>query len=163
MADLDLLVRESDTGRCHACSGRSDFILSYASWKELVFEPTDRVAGAFGEYARNSLKVDLHWHIRERLPRRVVDLTARILPPQLQPGCNPYGRRADLMCHLLLHAAGEMVLRTLRLIQLQDIALLCRHMSAADWRAVLEQRGADGGLGWARRRSPWSIATPGSP
>jgi len=149
MADLDLLVRESDTEAMSGVLGTLGLHQSDASWKELVFEPTERVAGTFGEHARNSLKVDLHWHISERLPRRPVDLTARVLPPVLHPGCNTYGRRADLMCHLLLHAAGEMVLRTLRLIQLQDIALLCRHMSTADWSVVLEQRTADGGLGWA--------------
>jgi hypothetical protein len=44
------------------------------------------------------------------------------------------------MAHLLLHAAGGMAYRTLRLIQLHDLALVARRMAAADWRQLLEWR-----------------------
>jgi hypothetical protein len=40
------------------------------------------------------------------------------------------------MAHLLLHAGGGMAYRTLRLIQLQDIARLARQLTQQDWHAL---------------------------
>ena len=48
------------------------------------------------------------------------------------------------MTHLLLHAAGDMCGRGLRLVQLHDLALLARRMSGDDWDEVLSA----GHSGW---------------
>jgi hypothetical protein len=42
------------------------------------------------------------------------------------------------MAHLLLHAAGGMAYRTLRLVQLHDLVLLARRLRAADWQQLLD-------------------------
>jgi hypothetical protein len=44
------------------------------------------------------------------------------------------------MAHLLLHAAGGMAYRTLRLLQLHDIALLARRLEPQDWETLLRWR-----------------------
>ena len=53
------------------------------------------------------------------------------------------------MTHLLLHAAGAMAPRTLRLVHLNDIARLAALMTAADWEEVLGPRGHARGAWWA--------------
>jgi AcrR family transcriptional regulator len=63
---------------------------------------------------------------------------------------NPYPSKAALMTHLLLHAAGAMKLRALRLIHLNDIARLSANMTAADWQEVLD-------LGKAGREHWWAL------
>ncbi len=150
MADLDLLVREADTPAIMRVLGAAGFAPSHASWKEQVFAPLDAGnAGAFGEHADNPIKVDLHTRISERLPRQLVDISPLIMPGTLHDGLNHYTGRAALMTHLLLHAAGEMVFRTLRLIQLHDIGCLAARLSTDDWSQVLRQRAAPWGLWWA--------------
>jgi hypothetical protein len=53
------------------------------------------------------------------------------------------------MAHLLLHAAGAMASRTLRLLQLHDVALLSRRMTAADWAECLGSGAGVDGSWWA--------------
>jgi hypothetical protein len=69
----------------------------------------------------------------------------------LLPGLSAYPSRAALLLHLLLHAAGNMVTRALRLLQLHDIARLAARMSDADWDdlAAYAARTADRSLWWA--------------
>lgn len=150
MADIDLLVCEADAERMMRVLAGLGYRQTDASWKERVFELEGAPAsGAFGERALNAIKVDVHTRISERLPRRDVDISGLILPAPPRPGGNPYPSRAALMTHLLLHAAGEMVFRTLRLIQVHDIALLCGQLSSADWEEVLYAHGAQAPPWWA--------------
>ena len=150
MSDLDLLVREDGAPAMTRALMDVGLRPTHASWKEQVFEPESAPeAGKFGEHADNPLKVDLHTRIGERLPARLVDISPLIAPATLHHGRNPYASRVALMIHLLLHAAGEMVFRTLRLIQLHDIGLLSAQFSAEEWREVLRQQSAPWGLWWA--------------
>jgi hypothetical protein len=150
MADIDLLVRPADGAAMAQVLADLNFRETDKFWKERVFEVVGAArAGSFGESAGNTAKVDLHTHVEELLPRRGIDITALVLVPQLRPGLNPYPSRAALMSHLLLHAANEMLLRTLRLIQLHDLGLLCVQMSEADWEALLALRYGACGLWWA--------------
>jgi len=150
MADVDLLVREADAEPILQVLARLGYRQTDASWKERVFELEGAPpSGAFGERALNAIKIDVHARISERLPQRDVDISDLIQPLQPRPGGNPYPSRAALMSHLLLHAAGEMVFRTLRLIQLHDIALLCERLSSADWQEVLHGHEAPAALWWA--------------
>jgi hypothetical protein len=105
-----------------------------------------------GEHAANCLKVELHEHIREALPLESVAISERIFPQQPRAGLNPYPSRASLMTHLLLHAAGGMAFRSLRLVQLHDLALLSAQMTDQDWDEAL----CAGGTG----DSPWWALPP---
>jgi hypothetical protein len=102
---------------------------------------------SLGEHADNYLKIELHERISEPLPLRVADITSLIQPREPHAGLNPYPSKAAFMTHLLLHAAGAMKLRTLRLIHLNDIARLSANMTAADWDGVLNL-GKDGREHW---------------
>jgi hypothetical protein len=53
------------------------------------------------------------------------------------------------MSHLLLHAAGAMTDRSLRLLHLHDLALLSSQMTDEDWDGVLRQRATGDGHRWA--------------
>jgi hypothetical protein len=75
----------------------------------------------------------MHTRIREILPVRAVEISPLVMPAQPRPGLNVYPSTAALLLHVLLHAAGAMVLRELRLLHLSDIARLCAIMSGQDW------------------------------
>src|SRR5580700_1895102 len=134
MADIDLLVREEQSRRAVEVLVGLGFLETYRTWKHRVFEQRgDAVPVALGEHARNGIKLELHCRIGEVLPRRVVDLTEIVLPQSLHPGLNSYPSKAALLIHLLLHAAGALIARRLRLLQLHDIARLSAHMTDEDW------------------------------
>ena len=114
------------------------FRQSGESWKERVFTPIDASAAAdLGEHAANSLKIELHERICERLPLRLTDISEIVYPAEPRPGLNCYPSRGALMLHLLLHAAGSMAFQCLRILQLHDIALLARLMADADWNVII--------------------------
>jgi len=153
MADLDLFVSAADVKRTARILKAIGFHETTVTWKHRVFESDEvQPPATFGEHWRNGIKIDLHVQIREILPRHPVDLSDLILPSQPRSGLNPYRSRAALMAHLLLHAAGCITLRTLRLVQLHDMALLSTRMSPADW-AQLTSLGA-------RRRALWWAFSP---
>ena len=54
-----------------------------------------------------------------------------------------------MLVHLLLHAAGSMLVRTLRLIQLHDLALVAARMGEEDWARLLACRVDNRALWWA--------------
>jgi Uncharacterised nucleotidyltransferase len=148
MADLDLLVDAADVERMAGVLQAQDYHQTVVTWKHRVFEALEVPAPApFGEHAHNAIKIDLHVRVREILPLRPVDVA--LLPAQPRPGLNPYRSRAALMAHLLLHAAGAMTQRTLRLVQLHDLALLSAQMSSADWDELTGPIALDCGLWWA--------------
>src|SRR5580704_11192287 len=70
MADIDLLVREEQTAGCSELLAGMNFRETYQTWKHRVFSPhDDPAAGALGEHAGNAVKIELHCHLAEELPR----------------------------------------------------------------------------------------------
>jgi Uncharacterised nucleotidyltransferase len=137
MADVDLLVRPADVERSAGMLSSLGFRQTAETWKERVFTPVGNSAAAdLGEHASNSLKIELHERICERLPRYLTDVSELIFPAQPRPGLNNYRSNGSLMLHLLVHAAGAMAVQGLRILQLHDIALLSRRMTAADWNEI---------------------------
>jgi hypothetical protein len=152
MADIDLLVREEQSRGAIEVFVGLGFLETLRTWKHRVFEQSGHEAPvALGEHARNGIKLELHCRIAEVLPRRVVDVTPSVFSEPLHPGLNSYPSKAALLIHLLLHAAGALIARSLRLLQLHDIARLSTRMTDEDWEELLRRaaRTADGSLWWA--------------
>jgi Uncharacterised nucleotidyltransferase len=150
MADLDLLVRESDLAPAARLLAALEFRETVHYWKNWVFVPNDaRESGGLGEQPGNSVKIELHWRIREKLPAALTDISDLVFGLRPHPGLNAYASNAALLMHLVLHAAGSMASRTLRLLQLNDLARLAARMSGEDWHELLRQDCADCGLWWA--------------
>ncbi len=147
MADIDLLVRPADSASLGALLRSMNYELSSANWRESVYAPADgRDPAPIGEHAGNSVKIEVHERIGERLAWRITDVSSGIFPARPRAGLNPYDSKAALMRHLLLHAAGSMSRQSLRLLQLHDVALLASSMTPADWREF-EREGH--GMWWA--------------
>lgn len=150
MADIDLLVQRAGLERMAGILTSLGFTHSFANWKHQVFVMEgSRPPRAFGEHAENHLKVEVHWQIGEALPAFPRELTQRILPADAHPGLNRYASKAALLGHLLLHAAGCMAHRDLRLLHLHDIARLSEHMSDAEWDEFLRVSLYDESQWWA--------------
>ena len=150
MADVDLLVRAADKERTTRLLESLGFHEYFSSHRHTAFKRHDHAVNwALGEHAENGLKVELHEHIGEPLPLDTADVTEWIFPTKRRAGLNPYQSRAALMRHLLLHAAGSMANRALRLLQLHDLALLSARMTDRDWDEVLHQTTIDHGNRWA--------------
>jgi hypothetical protein len=150
MADLDLLVSPSDlepAARMLTSLGYHD---SGTTWKHRAFE-ADRTdpRTLLGEHADNPLKIDLHSKIAERLPLAECELTSLVFPRSASAGLNGYDSLSALLLHVLLHAAGSMVHRGLRLVQLVDIARLAERMTGADWAELVSYGRAERRLWWA--------------
>ena len=138
MADIDLLVPESDREAAHRLLAELRFELTEIAWKHETFEPKDRTTTAtLGESAANPMKIELHCRIREKLPQRLVDVSGQIFWTRPQAGLSYYPSRAAAMTHLLLHAGGAIASKTIRLLHLQDIARLSATMSESDWLEVV--------------------------
>jgi len=138
MADLDLLARPADAQQAHQMLYRLGFQMTYATSRHQTFEPLNaQVAAPFGESSGNALKIELHTHIGESLPLHSVDISTLILPARPHDGVNAYPSSAALMAHLLLHAAGAMAQRAVRLIHLHDIAKLSGRLGSRDWDELL--------------------------
>jgi Uncharacterised nucleotidyltransferase len=141
MADVDLLVRDADLERAAHLLRQIGYDEAPATWKHRVFMPREaRVAARFGEHTGNAIKIELHARVFERLPVDDVDITEHVWRPCPAPGVNAYPSIASLMMHMLLHASGDMAFRSLRMIQLHDIARLAARMSGDDWGAVTRDR-----------------------
>jgi hypothetical protein len=138
MADVDLLVAEADAGRARRLIESFGFHRELVTWKHDVFAPgSGGVAGALGEHATDPIKIELHSGIAEAFPMNVTSITRTVWPECPTPGLNPYPSRSALMAHVLLHAAGTTVFRSLRLLHLHDIARLSQRMTQADWNELL--------------------------
>lgn len=148
MADVDLLVRERNRPAAVRVLERAGHGLCCDVWKHGIYAPRDAadVVG-FAEHAGNPIKVDLHVRIRERLPFVEVEITPMLLDTPV-PGLSGYPSAGALMAHLLLHAAGNMAGRSLRLIHLHDIARLAARLEVDDWDVV------------AGLESPWWALPP---
>ena len=148
MADLDLLTMPQHSERAGEILKSLGLRESHRTFKHRVFEARDtRRTRSFGEDADNDMKVELHERICEPLPYRIVDISQQMCSLEALPGLNCYPSRAALIAHLLLHAAGGMAYRTLRLIQLHDIALLAPRLTTGDWQEL---------MGWR----PWWAGPP---
>jgi hypothetical protein len=145
MADLDLLTSPQHLVRASEILKTLGLHESLSTFKHRVFHASVTAkASSFGEHADNDLKVELHDRICEPLPRHLTDISERVWLHRALPGLNPYPSHAAFMAHLLLHTAGGMTYRAVRLIQLYDIALLARRLTATDWEQLMEWR-----LWWA--------------
>jgi Uncharacterised nucleotidyltransferase len=150
MADVDLLVRPADVEPTAALLMALGFRQSAETWKERIFTPIDDSGSAeFGEHAANSMKIELHDRICEKLPLYVTDISESIFPLRPTAGLNGYPSNASLMRHLLLHAAGSMAFQCLRILQLHDIALLAGRMGDADWHDITWSRQPHARMWWA--------------
>lgn len=148
MSDVDLLARPADLARADGLIRAHGYQLNAARPRHRAYEPPgygfDR---AFGEHEGNPTKIELHEAVRESLPVQQVDITPSLLPGTAVPGLNPYASNAALMRHLLLHTAGNLCSRSVRLIQLHDIVLLGARLDADDWRHALAPA-SDGRPAW---------------
>jgi hypothetical protein len=150
MADIDVLVRPRDVESAGRLLTSLGFRQTRETWKEREFAPVeDHIPGEFGENADNSVKIELHDRICERLPWRITDMSERIFPPHPQPGLQGYPSQAAMMIHLLLHAAGSMTIRALRLLHLHDLARVSSRMTERDWDEMLALGSRDGRMWWA--------------
>jgi hypothetical protein len=142
MADIDLLMDEDDIDAATRLMQETGYVQSFDHWRHRVFKPAAGSPPAvLGEHRDTPVNIELHTCIRERLPVSVIDITERIRPRNSEPGLNPYLSRNALLAHLLLHAAGNICGRSLRLMHLHDIALLARSMPPEEW-VFLWQGGA---------------------
>jgi hypothetical protein len=140
MADVDLLVQAGDTARTGQVLQSLGFSESFATWRHGVFVPkVCNLHKGLGEHTDNYLKIELHARIAEKLPLRITDVTDSVYPRTPHPGLNAYPSNAALMIHLLIHAAGSMAARSLRLVHLHDIALVSSRMAGSDWDELLKQ------------------------
>ncbi|QHG86829.1 MULTISPECIES: nucleotidyltransferase family protein [Xanthomonas] len=139
MADIDLLVAPDDAPAAAELLCALGYVNAFEQWKHQVFTPVggDAVAG-LGEHRDAPINIELHTRIQERLPVHSVDITAHIQPEHPQPGLNSYPSIGALMCHLLLHAAGGICHRSIRLMHLHDLALLATRMGPRDWEQLWE-------------------------
>lgn len=150
MADIDLLVRESDAAATIALLQELGYVESFVQWKHRVFKPAEGApVPGLGEHRDTPVNIELHTRIQERLPVSTVDITGRIHPRVPQAGLNDYPSTGALMSHLLLHAAGNICGRSLRLLHLHDISLLATRMVAADWDVL-----------WEAAEPPWWALPP---
>jgi hypothetical protein len=141
MADLDLLTSPQHAVPAGKILEGLGLRESLRTFRHRVFEPRDSTrARPFGEHAENAMKVELHERVCEALPHRLTDISHLVWPRDAVPGLNRYPSRAALMAHLLLHTAGGMAYRAVRVVQLHDIALFARRLAAQDWQKLLEWR-----------------------
>jgi hypothetical protein len=153
MADVDILVRPRDLECASGVIEGLGFQESLRFWKNREFSAGERGAHWLPqEPGEDPIKIDLHERVCEKLPARIVDISAFMFPDEPRPGLNRYASRASLIAHLVLHAAGAIVERSLRLIQLNDIALLATVAKDEDWAEVLR-------IGESRQ-APWWAFPP---
>jgi hypothetical protein len=149
MADVDLLARPDDLQRVAHLLQSIGFCQGDVTPRHSMFEPkVSHAPASLGECSANDVKIELHTLIREQLPLLEVDITDSVFPSDQPAGLRPYPSTAELMLHLILHAAGNMVIRTLRLVQLHDLGRLTARMSDVDWDGVLRLASGSGGNGW---------------
>jgi hypothetical protein len=155
MGDIDLLVRPEHATAVARVLEDCGHRAAFSTRRHQVFVPQvngDIAGDRLGESVDDPIKVEVHTKIAEHLPVAATDITSFLHPVSPRPGLNAYPGKASLMMHLLLHAAGNMRARALRLIQLHDIALLAPRLGTADWDQLLAARADD--------RDPWWALAP---
>jgi hypothetical protein len=152
MGDIDLLVRAPDTEANSRVLEGCGYSAAFSTRRHEVFQPLNikvLTTCRLGEHVDNPITIEVHTKIAERLPVIPVDITGLVLPGAAHAGLNAYPSAASLMMHLLLHAAGNIRARALRLIQLHDIALLAARFAANDWEELVGMRPDGHALWWA--------------
>jgi hypothetical protein len=149
MGDVDLLVRPGDVEPTARMLESLGFHETVPTWKHRIFLPRHMGHPAgLGEHVDNYLKIELHERLGEALPLLTEEVSRWVFPARPQPGLNRYPSKASLMTHLLLHAAGAMAFRALRLLHMHDLALLSAQMSENDWDELLMHSASDDGHWW---------------
>ncbi|WP_162250849.1 nucleotidyltransferase family protein [Pelomonas sp. Root1217] len=148
MSDVDLLAQPRDVDAADRLILAAGYEQGIAKHRHIAYEPLQQRADrAFGEHEDNPIKIELHEAVREPLPVHEVDITPGLLASTAPPGLNTYASPAMLMRHLLMHAAGNLCGRSVRLIQLHDIAALGARLNKADWAEALAPAN-DGRAAW---------------
>jgi hypothetical protein len=152
MGDIDLLIRNEDARATARLLDACGYVASSNFRRHQVFEPRNgKVATRvlLGEHIDSPLKVEVHTRISENLPVVATDITHCIFPNKIHAGINAYPSATSLMMHLLLHAAGNIRARALRLIQLHDIAALAARFNSDEWGDLFATRLNGRSLWWA--------------
>jgi hypothetical protein len=152
MGDIDLLIRNDDANATARLLEFCGYEVAFTSRRHQVFRPRMKnvpACGRLGEHVDNPLKIEVHTRIAEPLPVVPVDITQILFPRVAHGGLNAYPSIVSLMMHLLLHAAGNMRARALRLIQLHDIAQLAARFGPGDWEELLVAQSDGRRLWWA--------------
>lgn len=151
LADLDLLVDPDDVDVASRLMTSLGYVEILDIRRHKVFVARDARRGyvGFGEHIDNPVNIELHSRIAASLPVSEVDITSLVLPRRPLAGSNAYPSTTALMRHVLLNAAGDLMARGLRFIQLHDIARLAARMTAADWDELTEPRPTQSGAWWA--------------
>jgi Uncharacterised nucleotidyltransferase len=155
MGDIDLLVRKDDTAAIAGVLEACGYAAGFDTHRHRVYQSRlkkSAISGRLGEHADNPINIEVHTRIAEQLPITGADITQFLFPGAAHAGTNAYPSAAALMLHLLLHAAGNMRARALRLIQLHDIALLAQRLDSHDWEELLAMR--------IDNRAPWWALAP---
>jgi Uncharacterised nucleotidyltransferase len=150
MGDIDLFIDSADLNVTARLLTTMGYVESFETRRHKVFVPREaRGPVGFGEHVDNPIKIELHSRIARRLPVFETDITSLVFAERSRAGLKNYPSVAALMRHLLLNAAGDMLLRASRLIQVHDIALLAGRMSSVDWKELLEPGAGNRDLWWA--------------
>ena len=153
MSDIDLLAAPEHVETADRLIRGLGYAPGIVKRRHVAYDPVEAPADrAFGEHEDNPIKIELHTTISESLPRRAVDITGDLATPGAPPGLNGYRSMGALMRHLLLHTTGNLCVRCVRLVQLHDLALLSRQLTAVDWVEALAPT-ADGQPTW------WAVPT----
>lgn len=152
MADLDVLVRPEDREHCAAILSRLEYRVVLSIERHDVYENSNTaVIHSLGEHADNPIKIEIHSKIAEKLLSRSWDITD-FVSARTKQSTTAYPESRALMAHLLLHAAGGMRTKSLRILHLCDIARLAALLSADDWEKIMGIR--------AGGRPPWWAFPP---
>jgi len=134
MADIDLLARREDMQAAARLLASIGYHQSLVTTRHVTFGRDVAPASVqIGEHVDNPLKIELHTRVGDALPVEIVDITARLAPPDAPPGVTGYASHGALLAHLALHAAGNMRAHALRAIQIHDIARLAPLLGESDW------------------------------
>ena len=146
MADLDLLVRPQ-------AGERLGHLLGELGYREMVFNPPHprhrrfipvnrayQVVSPEGEHPDNPYQVEVHTEVREEFWGIGYQVTEELWrdcrSAQIGRSSGLVPQPLALLQHLLIHAAMDMILGSLRFLQLYDIHLVARDLSADDWQAL---------------------------
>lgn len=148
MADLDVLVSPEHRKDCAAILARIGYRLDLSIERHDVYvNVKSELIHSLGEHADNPIKIEVHSSISEKLLSQSWDITDVIFSGADPNAAENYPESWALMAHLLLHAAGGMKTKSLRILHLCDIARLARLLTVDDWERVVSIR-AGGRLPW---------------
>lgn len=149
MADVDVLVRPQDVDCLGQVLAQMHYQEGFANWRHRMFQPGSvGLTDPFGEHVETPIKIEVHTRIAERLPHTEVDITSALSPASALPGIHGYRSIEALLWHLLLHAAGNMSARWLRLLQLHDIAQATALLRSDEWDELVAESIATGRAWW---------------